>query len=103
MASFCGVLSDPSNRAAPLYIRYPIQRHVKVKRHGIDFLNQQVHHLWLTVKGPRGTFQWALLMDAKNGRSRRPLDACDERRFNSNTGGPTSIRQIGMCWRFLGV
>jgi uncharacterized protein with NAD-binding domain and iron-sulfur cluster len=82
MAYFCGVLSDPQDSVTPSDIRYPKQRDEEVRRQAIDFLNQQVHHLWPNVRRPGGTFRWELLMDPK-GRSRPRLSESDERRFSS--------------------
>lgn len=83
MAYFCGVLSDPLHGSTPPYSRYPKYRHEEVRRNAIDFLNQQVHHLWPNARGRKGTFRWELLMDARKGRRPRPMDECDERRFDS--------------------
>jgi hypothetical protein len=54
-----------------------------VRRNAIDFLNQQVHHLWSNARGPKGTFRWELLMDANKRPGRLPRGESDERRFSS--------------------
>jgi uncharacterized protein with NAD-binding domain and iron-sulfur cluster len=83
MAYFCGVLADPSQGPIPTSLRYPTQRHEEVRRNAIDFLNQQVHHLWSNARGPKGTFRWELLMDANKRPGRLPRGESDERRFSS--------------------
>jgi uncharacterized protein with NAD-binding domain and iron-sulfur cluster len=83
MAYFCGVLPDPPNGSIVANKRYPHSRSEEVRRNAIDFLNQQVHHLWPKASGPKGTFRWDLLMEADKRQRGRGGDDRDERRFAS--------------------
>ena len=83
MAYFCGVLADPPDSLIAATSRYPKQRSQEVKRNAIDFLNQQVHHLWPNARGRKGSFRWELLMEPKRRQRPRPAEKCDERRFDS--------------------
>lgn len=83
MAYFCGVLADPPDGSVPTIASYPKQRSEEVRRNAIDFLNQQVHHLWPNAMGQKGTFRWGLLMDPSKRQRPRRTDECGERRFDS--------------------
>jgi len=83
IAYFCGVLPDPPGNSIPSDPRYPNVRREEVRRHAIDFLNHQVHHLWPAAVSKPGRFRWELLMDPKDNRRPKRHKQGNERRFNS--------------------
>jgi uncharacterized protein with NAD-binding domain and iron-sulfur cluster len=63
IAYFCNVLSDPAVPPDGSDKRYQAERDEEVQRNAINFLNDQVHHLWPKAVNPNGKFRWDLLVD----------------------------------------
>ena len=83
VAYFCNVLADPavpSDADAP---GYEAARHDEVRRNAIDFLNQQIHHLWPNAQARSGGFRWDLLIDPEEPASAPGSAVAGERRFHS--------------------
>jgi hypothetical protein len=66
LAYFCNVLADPPEPPDDVDPSYPAARREEVKRNAINFLNQQIHHLWPGAARPTGGFRWEVLA-APNG------------------------------------
>jgi uncharacterized protein with NAD-binding domain and iron-sulfur cluster len=82
LAYFCNILSDPSIVPDRSDKAYPALRHEEVRRSAINFLNNDIQHLWPAAKGPDGKFRWDILVDPCEDSSKKSRVA-NERRFMS--------------------
>ena len=64
IAYFCGVLADPNDPDLLDNIDYPSQRTAEVKQNAIDFLNNDIRHLWPEI--PKGRFNWDFLQSPES-------------------------------------
>jgi uncharacterized protein with NAD-binding domain and iron-sulfur cluster len=87
IAYFCNVLSDPPVPPDRSYKTYPAERHKEVQRNAINFLNDQIHHLWPKAVSPTGKFKWDLLVDP------------NERQAPKGSKSPTDTRFASQYWK----
>jgi uncharacterized protein with NAD-binding domain and iron-sulfur cluster len=76
IAYFCNVLADADAQLQPGHPDYESSRREEVRRNAVDFLEQQIHHLWPKAVLASGGFDWSLLMappPASLGRPREPV------------------------------
>ena len=77
VAYFCNILADPTVMPDRDDATYEAACRDSVRRNAIDFLNNQIRHLWPNAALPSGQFRWDLLVDeqaseasAENGETR---------------------------------
>ena len=63
VAYFCNVLADAGPEPDRDDSGHPAAQREIVQRNAVDFLNQQVHHLWPQSVHAPGRFRWELLVD----------------------------------------
>ncbi|UCE63154.1 MAG: NAD(P)-binding protein [Nitrospirota bacterium] len=83
LAYFCNVLEDPPLPPDRSAENYPSERDKEVRQNAIDFLNNQVHHLWAKAVKGVGEFRWDLLVDPKEKPSSKLPRKPTQERFNS--------------------
>ena len=83
VAYFCGVLPDVADPSDELRDDYPFKRSLEVRSHAIQFLDQDVHHLWPNAVSDSGGFRWGLLVDPDAAVDNCSKDKADQSGFDS--------------------
>ncbi len=65
VAYFCNILADPAVMPGRDDADYEAASRDAVRRNAIDFLNNQIRHLWPGAVLPSGEFRWDLLVDER--------------------------------------
>lgn len=70
IAYFCNVLADPPVPPDRSDVDYPKRRLEEVRQNAIEFLNQDIEHLWPKAVNAEG-FRWDLLADANGVQAKK--------------------------------
>jgi len=84
IAYFCNALPDAKPGEDVGKPEYPRRRRAEVRQNAIDFLNNDVHHLWPRARDAAGRFRWDVLVDAsRTGTTPKKNEPRGESRIDS--------------------